>query len=233
MEKVQDQEQTIEVFENDMQLYLSMFCEEQGIEDMRKEPQSIWNSALIYIQRHVFNNNILKSNTKLKGYMNNNYDNKYSNLNNSNCNSYNIELVNCICDYYIYLCFLYVKEVSIAGFCNLTGIDDTTIYAWNNGDNKLSSSGSVIYKKIMKANEECNANKLYDGKQNPVGNIAILNRRHGWASPFTSDSNRQKNALTASELPKLANHSSNCTMIESAEIGADQTKEPINVENKG
>ena len=211
MEKVQDQENTIEVFENDIQMYLTMFCEENGIEDMTKEPQSRWNSALMYIQKHVFNNNILKSNTPLQGYVNNTYNNKYSNLNNSNCNSYNIDTVNYICDYYIYMCYLYVKEISITGFCNLTGIDDNTIYAWNNGDNKLSSSGSDIYKKLMKANEECNANKLYDGKQNPVGVIAILNRRHGWASPFTSDSNRQKTALTAADLPKL--DASNCARL--------------------
>ena len=54
MEKVQDQEQTIEVFENDIQLYLTMFCEENGIEDMKRESQSVWNGALRYIRRHVF-----------------------------------------------------------------------------------------------------------------------------------------------------------------------------------
>ena len=32
MEKVQDQAQTIEVFENDIQMYLTMFCEENGID---------------------------------------------------------------------------------------------------------------------------------------------------------------------------------------------------------
>ena len=40
MEKVQGTENTIEVFENDIQLYLSMFCEENGIEDMKKESQN-------------------------------------------------------------------------------------------------------------------------------------------------------------------------------------------------
>ena len=62
MEKVQEQEQTIEVFENDIQMYLTMFCEENGIEDMTKEPQSRWNSCLRYIYKYVFksNNNLLK-----------------------------------------------------------------------------------------------------------------------------------------------------------------------------
>ena len=77
------------------------------------------------------------------------------------------------------------------------------------------------------------SNKLADGKQNPVGVIAILNRQYGWASPYTSDSNRQKTALTAAELPKLSVYSSNCAMIESAQDAADHAKEPKNVENKG
>ena len=51
--------------------------------------------------------------------------------------------------------------------------------------------------------EESLSNKLVDGKQNPVGTIAVLNRQFGWASPYTSDANRSRNSLTASDLPKL------------------------------
>ena len=205
MEKVQEQEQTIEVFENDIQLYLSMFCEENGIEDMKKESQSVWNAALMYIKRHVFNNNsVLKSSTPLSGYINNNYNNQYSNLNNSNCNSYNIDIVNSICDYYIYLCMMYDKEVSVIGFCNLTGISQDCIYAWANNARELSTSGNEVYKKLNQFREESLSNKLVTGNKNPVGVIAVLNRQYGWASPCTSDSNRQKQALTASELPKLS-----------------------------
>ena len=205
MEKVQGEENTIEVFENDIQLYLSMFCEENGIEDMKKESQSVWNAALMYIKRHVFNNNsVLKSSTPLSGYNNNNYNNQYSNLNNSNCNSYNIDIVNSICDYYIYLCMMYDKEVSVIGFCNLTGISQDCIYAWANNTRELSTSGNEVYKKLNQFREESLSNKLVTGNKNPVGVIAVLNRQYGWASPYTSDSNRQKTALTAAELPKLS-----------------------------
>lgn len=51
--------------------------------------------------------------------------------------------------------------------------------------------------------EESLSNKLVDGKQNPVGTIAVLNRQFGWASPYVSDANRNKASLTAAELPKL------------------------------
>ena len=87
MEKVQEQEQKIEVFENDIQLYLSMFCEENGIEDMKKESQSVWNSALYYIYKHVFKNGSLK-----------NKDNIYidNNIMSSTYNMYNYDM--CIDD---------------------------------------------------------------------------------------------------------------------------------------
>lgn len=204
MERVTEQEQTQEVFENDIQLYLSMFCEENRIEDMKKEPQNVWNAALMYIKKHVFNvPDILKDKSPLNNYYNNDYDNKYSNLNNSNCNRYNMDIVNSVCDYYIYLCMLYVKEVSIIGFSNLTGIYTQTIHQWGNDERKLSTSGLDLYKKLTEFNEESLSNILISGTRPPVGPIAALNRRHGWASPYTADSNRQKRALTDAELPKI------------------------------
>lgn len=213
MERVQEQEQTIEVFENDIAVYLSMFCEEQGIEDMRTAPQSVWNAALMYIKRHIFSDpSILKASKPLQGYVNNNYDNKYSNLNNSNCNSYNIELVDNICDYYIYICNLYNKGVTISGFSKLTGITEETIYDWGREDRKLSSSGSVVYKKLSAEYENSAEAKLW-GNKNPVAVMAILNKRFGWNLPGVSKEQANKSALPASELPKL--NAPNC--IESSD----------------
>lgn len=196
MERMTGAEQEQEIFENDIQLYLSMFCEGNGIEDMKKESQAVWNSALMYIKRHVFStSDILKSH--------NNIINKNNSID-SNYNAYNYELVNSVCDYYIYLCMLNDKEVSAIGFSLLTGIDRYTLATWRDEGTKLSTLSSVIGKKISDFREESLSNKLATGKQNPVGVIAILNRQYGWASPYTADSNRQKRALTDAELPKLA-----------------------------
>ena len=172
-----------------------MFCEENGIEDMKTESQSVWNGALRYIRRHVFNNkDVLKSKDNINIY-NNNIPSTF--------NAYNYDTVNNICDIYIDLCFINDKEVSIIGFSNLTGIDNETINVWGNNDNKLSSLSFGIYKKLSQFREESLSNKLVTGNKNPVGVIAVLNRQYGWASPYTSDSNRQKKSLTADELPKL------------------------------
>lgn len=205
MEKVQEQEQTIEVFENDIQMYLTMFCEENGIEDMKKESQSVWNSCLRYIYKHVF-----KNTDSLK------QSNNIYNINNpipSTYNSYDYDMVLKVLDIYIFdMCMRYDKEVSIIGFSTLTGIDESVIYDWGNGERgKLSTSSAEIYKKLNEFREESLSNKLATGNKNPVGVLAILNRHYQWNMPGVSREQANKNALTAAELPKLG--ASNCIEI--------------------
>lgn len=213
MEKVQEQEQTAEVFENDIAMYLQMFCEEQGIEDMSKESQSKWNAAMMYIKRHVFNDSsVLKMSKPLDGYINNNYspDNNYYKLNNSNCNAYDINKVNSICDYYIYICNMYDKGVTISGFSKLTGIDESTIYDWSEEDGRRLSTASIeIYKKLHAEYENSLESKLWSNK-NPVAHMAIANKRFGWNMPGVGQKQEKKNVLTVDELPRL-DYSSNCT----------------------
>lgn len=189
----------VEVFESDIDMYLHLFCEENGIEDLKKESQSVWNSCLYYIYKHVFkSSNILKDNT-LMNIPNNNIR--------SNCNRYNIDMCMRVLDIYIYdMCMKYDKEVSLIGYSTLTGIDRQTVYDWSNGVHGSSAMGIGVFQKLKAFREESLSNKLVTGAKNPVGVIAVLNRQFGWASPYTSDSNRQKQALTADALPRL-----NCT----------------------
>ena len=202
MEKVEATEDTQEVFENDIELYLKIFCEENKIEDMRAASQSVYNACLRYIQRHVFKDkDILRDKSNV-------YNKNNSIM--SNYNRYNYDLLNDICDYYIYISMLYDKEMSIIGFSNLTCINNDKVTSWNKPD-RLSPLSMGIYKKLCENREESLSNKLVTGNKNPVGVIAVLNRQFGWASPYTSDSNRQKQPLTAAELPKLA--PSNCAEI--------------------
>lgn len=184
----------IEIYENDLLFYLNEFCEINKIEDIKKESQSVWNSALYYIQKKLFDSNYFKSKE--------NYSLNNKLFKGSNYNSYNFNLVMHVLDIYIYdMCMRYDKEISILGFSSLTGIPDSTIYDW--GKNTLSSTASEILQKLRKYQEESLSNKLVTGAKNPVGVIAILNRRYGWASPYTSDSRQQARALSANELPQL------------------------------
>ncbi len=185
----------MEVFENDIAMYLSMFCESNGIDNIKAESQSVWNGALRFIRKHVFaNRDALKSRDNINIY-NNNIP--------SNFNAYNYDTVNSICDIYIDLCFVYDKEVSIIGFSNLTGIDTELIYNWGNEKTKLSSMSFNVYKKLNEFREESLSNKLVTGRQNPVGVLGVLNRHYQWNMPGVSRESANKTALTAAELPQL------------------------------
>lgn len=152
-----------EVYENGICLYLDQYIEEHNVEDMHKEPQSRWNAALLYINKNLFklHPEILKSENRVS-------------------NTYDINIINTICDIYIELCYEYDKEVSILGFCKLTGIVQDTIYQWGNETTRLGSSASEIYKKLSTEREESLSNMLISGKRNPVGLLGALNRHYGW-----------------------------------------------------
>lgn len=156
-------ESGVEVYEDKISEYLDQYIDEHDIEDMHKEPQSRWNAALLYINKYLFKPHpeVLKSENRLS-------------------NTYDLEIVNNICDRYIELCYEYDKEISILGFCKLTGIVQDTIYQWGAETSRLGSSASEIYKKLSQEREESLSNMLISGKRNPVGLLGALNRHYGW-----------------------------------------------------
>lgn len=188
-----------EVYENGIYLYLDQYIEEHNIEDMHKEPQSRWNAALLYINKNLFklHPEILKSENRVS-------------------NTYDINIINTICDIYIELCYEYDKEVSILGFCKLTGIVQDTIYQWGNETTRLGSSASEIYKKLSTEREESLSNMLISGKRNPVGLLGALNRHYGWnmGQPRGGITEKQQSIEQIQQRYKPAELSTNDTQLE-------------------
>ena len=205
MEKVQETADTPEVFQNDIELYLSQFCEDHNIEDMTKEPQSRWNAALMYINKYVFGD---KSILKL---------NKNINKNNTNCimdsnfYMYDYDKLEYILYIYYYLCAVYDKECSIMGYSLLTGINYDTLMDWGAGERKLSTKAFDIVQKLRIFREESLSNKLATGNKNPVGILAILNRHFVWNLPGVSRESTTKVIKTVSELPQLSQNNTQLT----------------------
>lgn len=197
MEKVQETAETPEVFQNDIELYLSQFCEEHNIEDMTKEPQSRWNAALMYINKYVFGD---KSILKLNKNINKNNTNC---IMNSNFYMYDLDKLEYILYIYYYLCSVYDKECSIMGYSLLTGINYDTLMDWGADERKLSTKGFDIVQKLRIFREESLSNKLATGNKNPVGILAILNRHFAWNLPGVSRESATKVIKTASDLPQL------------------------------
>lgn len=185
----------IEIYENDIDLYLHQFMIDNDIQDLRAASQSVWNACLMYICRHVFRGtDKLKSNELHE-------QSGFTGL--STFGAYDYEQVNRVCDYYIFLCTLYDKEISQIGFSNLTGIALDTLNQWGNENIKSSKTSAEIYKKLVRFREESLSNKLATGNKNPVGILAILNRHYQWNLPGVSRENNSKQALTAADLPRF------------------------------
>lgn len=199
---VKDVDQDVDVFENDVDKYLQLFLDEQDIEDMRTESQNVWSSALMYIQKHVFKNNkMLKMTTPPDGYRSNDYDNQYSNLNQSNCNAYDLEKVKHVCDIYIYECMLYDKIPTQQGFVYMTGITADTICRWKKNSAVLSKSGSEFLQNLYDSEEEALMSKAFS-LRNPTGALAALNHKKGWREDGKLHI-WQVEQKTAAELPRL------------------------------
>lgn len=199
MEKVQGEEFNGEVYENDIDMYLHQFFEEQQIDDIRTAPQNTWSAAMTYIYRHLFkNNNILRNNIYIDNYNINN-----SAFKTSTCNQYNVEYINTICDYYIYICNTYDKMISISDFSKLTGVSDDIIYNWyresENSNSVLSTARLNIYQKLNSGREESLANKLASNK-NPVAVMAILNHNYNWNLPGVSRETGNRQALSTDQI---------------------------------
>lgn len=180
----------MEIYDTKIEAYIKQFCDEQHIPDIKLESQSVWNGCLMYVRRNVFPDKSELKSTEILGNAP------------LNCNAYDCNKLMPIVDYYIYLCGIYDKEVSVMGFSKLTGIDPDSIYQWGYDTGRVSSLGLVIYKKLMKEREESLSAKLATGNKNPVGILAILNRHYQWNLPGVSKEPTKK-ALSIEELPQL------------------------------
>jgi hypothetical protein len=209
-----DQGELIEVFENDLDKYLHLFCSENDIDDMKKESQAVWNSCLRYIYKNVFKGKSLLKDKKLYNINNNS-------IMNTNYNSYDYDVVLNLLDIYVYdMCLKYDKEVSILGFSTLSGINDATIMEWRN--NKSSTRSFEIYKKLNQYREESLSNKLATGNRNPVGILAILNRHYQWNLPGVSKETSNKNNLSLEDMAgKIAELTQNPNQTQYIDIKSD------------
>lgn len=184
---------TVDVFKSDIDMYINLWMEERNIEDLCKISQNRWYNCCKYIYEHVFKVNP-----------------KYLKDDNNINNAYDTDKVNEVLDIYIDLCNDYEKVVNIVGFTFFTGIHRDTLNGWVNGV-QLGSSGSDICKKLDEMREESLVGLQVSGKGNPMNYMPSLNKYCGFNMPGVRDQGARARALTASELPKLG--SGNCARL--------------------
>jgi hypothetical protein len=191
--EMQEVNNTVDVFKDDIDMYINLWMEERNIEDLCKISQNRWYNCCKYIYEHVFKVNP-----------------KYLKDDNNINNAYDTDKVNEVLDIYIDLCNDYEKVVNIVGFTFFTGIHRDTLNGWVNGV-QLASSGSDICKKIDEMREESLVGLQVSGKGNPMNYMPSLNKYCGFNMPGVRDQGARARALTASELPKLGN--GNCARL--------------------
>jgi len=184
---------TVDVFKSDIDMYINLWMEERHVEDLCKISQNRWYNCCKYVYENVFKVNP-----------------KYLKDDNNINNAYDTDKVNEVLDIYIDLCNDYEKVVNIVGFTFFTGIHRDTLNGWVNGV-QLASSGSDICKKIDEMREESLVGLQVSGKGNPMNYMPSLNKYCGFNMPGVRDQGARARALTASELPKLGN--GNCARL--------------------
>lgn len=191
--EMQEVNNTVDVFKDDIDMYINLWMEERNIEDLCKISQNRWYNCCKYVYENVFKVNP-----------------KYLKDDNNINNAYDTDKVNEVLDIYIDLCNDYEKVVNIVGFTFFTGIHRDTLNGWVNGV-QLGSSGSDICKKIDEMREESLVGLQVSGKGNPMNYMPSLNKYCGFNMPGVRDQGARARALTASELPKLG--SGNCARL--------------------
>lgn len=188
--EMQEVNNTVDVFKDDIDMYINLWMEERSIEHMCKVSQNRWYNCCKYVYENVFKVNP-----------------KYLKDDNNINNAYDTDKVNEVLDIYIDLCNDYEKVVNIVGFTFFTGIHRDTLNGWVNGV-QLGSSGSDICKKIDEMREESLVGLQVSGKGNPMNYMPSLNKYCGFNMPGVRDQGPRARALTAEELPRLG--ANNC-----------------------
>jgi len=184
---------SIDIYINDIDLYFNLYCEENRIEDMRKESQAVFLSCLYYIYCHVFKDNMYLLKINQREF---NPDNVYK-----------------LCIYYIYsLCNKYNKIPSMYGFSTLSGIDIDTLLSWNSNNDTYKTEHNKqrnkVYRLLKDYRQMGLADRIADGKTNPVGPIAILNHEYNWQTAAAAQGT-QKPLLSSADLPDLLTDNEN------------------------
>jgi len=194
----------IEYIKNRVNSAINDFCIDYDIKDLRNETQNLYNALLRYIYENVF---------KPKGKL------RVDNRSKSLIDYSNIDILYSVLEYYIYLCDLYNKAVSIKGFSLMIGIDYGIILDWNNGVNrKLNPLYSEIHKILDAERERSLADMLISGRKQPIGLLAVLNHEKGWNLPGSS---REIKHVASSETPQQIAERYRARLADSAEDSAN------------
>ena len=179
-----------QVYREDFKNAILQACAEQGIEDLKKEGQRPWKAVCRRVGEIIFNDNSILKDKQLS-------DNPYIP---TNYNRYDYNILNCICDEYIYWSDIYNKLCSTVAFSYVVNIPTTTIDLWRSTE--PSSWSFKIWQKLQGNRKDCIKDKAYDSNS-PVGSMFVGNNEFGMNQPGIGAEATQRIAQKAEDLPRL------------------------------
>ena len=182
----------VKIYDNDIEIAIEDACAKMKIDDLRKEGQRTWKAVMRYVGKRVFDNNSILKSRVLNIYKNNNIP--------TNNNSYDYELIDRLCDYYIYLSDIYVKLISTVAFSYFLNINTNTIDRWQYDE--PSTTSFKIWKKLQENREDSLKDKAVDSG-NVMGTFQVGRREYQWDMPGVREEQKKQQVLTADQLPRL------------------------------
>lgn len=168
---------------------IKTFYAQEGIEDIRKSPASVWSACMRHVCAKVIDREDITEHYSLNGAKMVQFDN---------------EKLEMLLDIYLEQCERYDKIPTAWSYALMCGIAYSTIEEWCNDYRGLgvTSLRVEIVKKLSRAKECALEGRIQDGSRNPLGAIATLNRWYGWKEPEQIVDNPSRVRLD--EIPNLA-----------------------------
>ncbi len=180
---------TAEIFDNDLDFWLSDYCEKYNC-DLKKESQNVFHGCMKYIYIHTFLND--NSSLKIKPlYSVNNSCNDLK----TNYGAYDILKLYDLLLWYEFTADTYDKAITLSGFSKLSGVGRSTLYGWRDTETynddrytgkAATSSRSDFIKKLRELEEDSLTAIGITGKRNVVGTLEALNYSYGHNMPGVS-----------------------------------------------
>lgn len=198
----------IEIYENDIERALVEACERENIDDLLHVGQRQWKAVMRTVGLILF------PDTKVLR------DKQYILLEGNsiptNNNRFDYNIINKLCDYYMYISDRYNKLISAEAFSLFINTPRDTIGSWKDNDNKLSNLSFHIYKKLVDNRLDCIKDNSYDNG-NVTGTMFVGNVEYGLNLPGVSRETSKKQVLTAADLPQLGSKNIQIAQLQDAE----------------
>lgn len=182
----------VEIIEDDFINAIEEAAAKFHYDDINTITQRQWKAVLKYVGDRIFKDKSILKSKELIVYNGNTIP--------SNSNRYDYNILNTLCDYYMYISDRYNKLISIEAFSLMLGLSREVVRLWSK--HEPSTPTFAIHKKLKDNRLDCIMDNSFDNG-NVTGTMYVGNVEYGTNLPGVREDSTRRAALTAADLPKL------------------------------